>query len=206
MSINLNCCPNFNLGLGSLCSCKDKSETNSPPSSPQPSIPIDRSHFRSVTPTNVLGEPITLVETDQIHFENLLPNHSEYLYLKILKNVTVLFAIGGLMDDLHMVQEDFLGVNICSIVRNSELFGECICPLVTKTLENGTAYQFCFRLNGYERLICCSIYPCSIPGRISSSDCVIRPVVNGFRPSLIDKFVLPLEDSDVKIEKKISIV
>lgn len=206
MTLNLNCCPNFNLGLGNLCSCKGKPETESPPPSPtDPSVPDEgevlrpglpaRARTRGGTLIDVLGEPITLIETEQIHFESLLPNHSEYLYLKILKNRSILFADGGLIDDLHMTLDDLIGIDLCSVVKNPELFGGCICPLITKTLEQGTAYQFCFKVGAHERLICCSIYPCSIPGHISSADCVIRPVINGFRPSLIDKFVLPLDDT-----------
>lgn len=188
MTLNLNCCPNFNLGLGSLCSCKGKPETESPL---PPTTPIGDEASSMYS----LGEPITLIETEQIHFESLLPTHPEYLYLKILKNRVVLCATGGLMDDLQMIDKDFIGVDLCLIGKNTELFGGCICPLVSKTLDQGTAYQFCFKLGSSERLFCCSIYPCSIPGQISSADCVIRPVINGFRPSLIEKFVLPLQET-----------
>ena len=185
MSINFNCCPNLNLGLGSLCSCKEKPRTDSPP--------LDNGPHHNLMDT--MGEPVTLVETEQIQFENIIPGHMEYLYLKIIKDQTVLCVAGGLLDDFRMTSQDFLGISLCSVVKNQELFGGCICPLVRKALENGTAYQFCFKLGKKERLICCSIYPCSIPGSISSVDCVIRPVVSGFRPSLIDKFVLPLDNS-----------
>lgn len=184
MSVNLNCCPNFNLGLESLCSCKKKPETESPSPSPPPA-PGPASTRKD--------EIIVLVENEQIQFENLVPKHLEYLYLKILKNKKILFAFGKLMDNFGMTDEDFNGIDICSISKYSELFGGCICPLISKTLDQGTAYQFCFKLGSSKRLFCCSIYPCYIPEQISSVDCVIRPVISGFKPSLIEKYVLPLE-------------
>lgn len=184
--VNLNCCPNFS--LGTMCTCKGRPATESPPPSlgePPPSTFVEP-----------LGEFITLIEMEQIHFETLLPSHNEYLYLKIKKNKNILCATGGLLDDLKMEKKDFIGVNLCEVKKNPQLFGDFICPLTTKSLETGTAYQFCFKLGSHERTICCSIYPCTIPGQISSIDCVIRPIINGFRPSLIDKFALLGDDEE----------
>lgn len=199
MTLNLNCCPNFNLGLGSLCSCKDKPRTESP----EPINPVPMEPNSGIDATrDLLREPIVLVENEQIHFESMLPNHTEFLYLKILNDKKILAIAGGLIGDLKMDKDDLIDKDVCSVEKNQELFADFICTLVSRSLENGTAYQFCFKIGSSGRILCCSIYPCSIPGFVSSVDCIIRLVIEGFRPSLIDKFILPLDPDETENQKK----
>jgi len=162
MTLNFTCCKDFK--LTSLICCKNGNESPPPSPSPSPSPPPPR-------------KIITLVESDKINFETLLPNHGKYIYLKILANETIVTAAGEFMNDLDMEKEDFIGKNICSIKKNTELFKECICPLFKRSMETGNTYQFCFTLGDNLRMIACNIYPCSIPGYISSADCIIRPVI-----------------------------
>jgi hypothetical protein len=187
MSLNLNCCPN--LKLGSLCSSKPRTE--SPPPEPSQITPVV-----DYSDPHRLGEPIVLVDNDPVFFETLIPNHREYLYLKILNTYCILCAVGGLLVDLKMKRDDLIDVNLRSLKKNQDLFGDFIYSLVSKTFENKTSYQFCFRLGRNQRILCCSIYLCPIPGHISSVDCVIRPIIKGFKHSLIDKYILSLNSEE----------
>lgn len=182
MTLNLTCCRELN--LSSLICCKNEKESPSPSPVPSP-VP-------SLIPSPVpsLGKMITVIESDKIHFNTLLPDHKEYIYLKILANERIIAAEGEFMDDLDMTKGDFLGRTICDVPRNSELFKECICPLFKRSMETGATYQFCFKIEDSPRLITCNIYPCSIPGFISSADCVIRPAIKGVFGEDMDRFVV----------------
>ena len=134
-----------------------------------------------------LGRVITLTVGESISFDSLLPNHNEYIYLKIKSAGEIIAAEGDFMNDLGMTRADFIGYHLNSIEKNRELFGEYIYPLFIRSIENGSVYQFCFRIDDTQRVVCCSLYPCTIPGAISSIDCVIRPAV--FKSDL-DRFIV----------------
>lgn len=174
MSLNLTCCKEFN--LTSLICCKQGGKTTSPTPSPTPSMSFS------------LGKVITIVDSPQVKFENLIPSHKEYLYLKILSNYTVISLSGELLDDLDMTISDILGKTICEIKRNGQLFKECICPLLTQSIKTGDIYQFCFTIDATPRIITCTIYPCPTPEGIHSADCIIRPSEKMIDRDDLDRF------------------
>ena len=169
MTLNLSCCQNVK--FDKLFCCREKTET--PPSTPEP-----------VVNENTIG--ISLVESKHIKFEHLIPDHKDFIYLKILRDGVIISAEGDFITGMGMSREDLIGKKIKNIEKNRELFGDFIYPLFKKSIETRAMYQFCFKIT---RVICCSIYPCVIPGLVSSVDCVIRPA----RVELdIDKFVVEL--------------
>ena len=153
MTLNLSCCQNLNFSKFSFCKNKPKTESSSLP----------------------IGKTITLVESDHIKFDSLLPDHKDYILIKILRNEKIVSAEGDFMNDLGMEKSDFIENTLSSLAKNRELFGDFIFPLFKKINETGLMYQFCFKVDNNPRPMCCSLYPCSTPGLIASVDCVIRP-------------------------------
>ena len=176
MGVNFSFCQNVN--LGGFVLCKNKPEVDTP--SPSPSVE---------TNFEMLGKAITLVESEHVKFNSLLPDHNEFIFLKILEEGRIIAAEGEFMDDIGMIKEDFMGREVCDIDKNRELFHDYICPLFKKSVETGSMYQFCFKVGINPRVICCSIYPSTMPGKISSVDCVIRPALYARD---LDRFVLEL--------------
>jgi len=169
--------------MGKLSCCGKKEEDDEP-------------DFSVTDLEETLGHVITLVDNDRINFDSLFPSHTEYIYMKIVSDEKIVSVSGDLFDDFGLAPEDLLDKNICSIEKNAELFGEFMCPLFRRSIKTGMAFQFCFSLDNEKRLFCCSIYPCPIPGMISSVDCVIRPISRGFKVSDIDRFILPDDENE----------
>lgn len=152
MSIVCNICENFNISKFN-CNCRRSSEPE------------------HICPNEVEFE---LIKTDQTKYSDLIPNGDNYLYLKIIKNETIIALSGETFLEMPIQEEDIVGKKLTELKIYPVFFMDYIRPLFLNSLDKGEAYQFDFRTNITERLLTCSIYPCSMPGSISSSDIVIR--------------------------------
>lgn len=175
MVLDFNCCPNFS--LGSLCICKNKEKS-----------------FETKKISK--DEPIVLVHNDPIYFTDIIPRHNNFLYLKILEDKKILTIAGDLIYELNMKEKDLKNKNICEIEKNTELFGEFICPLVDSSIKEEIEFQFFFQIGKNIRLFCCSVYTCKASGKILSIDCVIRPVTAGLVPTTVKQFELVPQELD----------
>ena len=167
--VNIKCCDTFSISK-IFFSCKKKE--------------ID---------TNELT--FELIESPHKKFDDLILSNQDYLYLKILKNKKIISVEGNYIKKLFMTKEDLLNKKLDSINKCSELFGEYILPLFETSIENGEAYQFDFKTSIENKIMACSLYPCSIPGAIASVDVVIRnspPIKNKLK---LDSFVIERRSS-----------
>ena len=136
-----------------------------------------------------------LIESPHKKFEDLIPSSQDYLYLKILKNKKIISVDGNYIKNLLLTKEDLINKKLDSINKCSELFGEYILPLFETSIKNGEAYQFDFKNNNENRIMACSIYPCSIPGAITSVDVVIRNSPSIKNKLRLESFVIERKSS-----------
>ena len=61
------------------------------------------------------------------------------------------------------------------------------------SIKKGEAYQFLFNTTQDENPLVCSLYPCSIPGSISSVDIVVRQPQDIIEKSRISDFILKIK-------------
>lgn len=113
-------------------------------------------------------------QNDILGFHNLLPESDNYLYIKVDKYEKVISVEGEYLKKFRMKRSDIINNYIYKISKNKIFFLDFIKPLLEVSLEKGEAYQFTFKLNTEEQNLICSIYPCCIPGGVTSADIVIR--------------------------------
>lgn len=184
MSLNLTCCKEFN--LSSLICCKKGQEHEEDPSSSERGLNTfinDRGNLEDNQ--NI----ITIIDITPYRFENLIPDHDHYLFIKILFNEIIISVEGEFINQLNMAREDFIGKKICNVKKNIDLFKDCICPLFHRSIETGNIYEFSFLINDNPQHLTCNIYPCLMSPKISSVDCVIRPSSKGISKNP-DRFVV----------------
>lgn len=153
MSIVCNICENFKISK-LVCNCKNNKEEDEV-------IQSEEIEF-------------SLLTSDKRKFDNLIPNNDNYLFFKINKDETVISAAGEAFLEMPLVEEDILNKKLKYIEIYPIFFQDYIRPLFLNSIEKGEAYQFDFKTNITEKKLICSIYPCSMPGVISSCDVVIR--------------------------------
>jgi len=167
MSFSVNCCENINISKFNCFGRKTKDFSKESDE-----------------------KEIFLVKSKIVRFEKMIPENNPYLYLKIMKSGEIISCVGNFSKELGIKKRKIFGKIIDRIKTPNELFCSFICPLFKRSIETGESYQFCFKFGKKQKLICCSIYPCSIPGSISSVDCVIRPTVVEMDPGEIDQFAI----------------
>ena len=116
----------------------------------------------------------SLISNEEKKYTNLIPNNKEYIFLKILENREIIAVSGDLINQFGLKPKDLLTKKIQEIEKCKELINDYIGELFDSCLEEGEAYEFDFSTNIHSNIFTCSMYPCSIPGRISSVDVVIR--------------------------------
>jgi len=164
MSIVCNICENFNISKLN-CICRKNKEDD------------------HICPNEI---EFDLIKSEKKRYSELIPNEDNYLYLKIIKNETIIALSGETFLELPFEEKDVINKKLSEIKIYPVFFIDYIRPLFLTSMEKGEAYQFDFRTNITERLLTCSIYPCSMPGAISSCDIVIRyshQVLNSLRIS-----------------------
>ena len=132
-------------------------------------------------------EDFKLIKGKHRKYKKLVPNHKEYIFLKVLDTGKIISAIGNLLKTFKLKEKDLVNKNFEEIEECSTLFLDFIEPLFNSCLENETAYQFDFTLK--DKKYSCSLYPCPIPD-IVSVDIVIRPSQNAMVDKDTSKFVL----------------
>lgn len=168
MSIVCNICENFNISKLN-CNCRKNNEPE------------------HICPHEVEFE---LIKSEQKRYSELIPTDDNYLYLKIIKNETVIALSGETFLEMPFEESDILNKKISEIKIYPVFFIDYIKPLFLTSMEKGEAYQFDFRTNITERLLTCSLYPCSMPGAISSCDIVIRYAHQAISRTRISEFAL----------------
>jgi len=153
MSIVCNLCQNFTISKLS-CGCSKQKENDG-----------------EINPSEV---EFTLIETKRISYTELIPNNDNYTYLKILKDEKIVAISGEFLLEMPLKKEEILDKKLYEINIYPVFFIDYIRPLFLNAIDKGEAYQFAFHTNITSRNITCSIYPCSLPGNISSCDVVIR--------------------------------
>jgi hypothetical protein len=171
MNLNFKLCENFSISQIICCRRKKKKKNEE----------------------DILGKSVTLMDLETIMFDSLLPSHNEYLYLKILENGVIISVEGDFMSDIDMEKTDFIGKNISSLEKNTELFRTYITPIFKRVLERNIPYQVCFKLNSQARVFCCTIHPCTVFNSVSSVDCIVRPAVFSVSKDEIDQFAINSE-------------
>jgi|TARA_B100001093_G_C26571196_1_gene903025 hypothetical protein len=152
MSIRFNICYNFHISKLS-CSCREGNN--------EEDIDPDEVEF-------------ILKESEKINFNDLIPSKEIYVYFKILKNEVIIAFTGDNLIEIPLQKEDLLNKKLSEIKIFPELFIDYIRPLFLNAIDRGEAYQFIFQTNITPRDIVCSIYPCSVPGIVTSCDIVLR--------------------------------
>ena len=152
MSIVCNFCYNFNISKLN-CNCKNTENEE------------------DIKPEDV---EFTLKESEKICYNDLLPINEEYMYIKILKNEKIIALIGDPLIEIPLEPEDIINKKLTDVTVFSTLFIDYIRPFFLNAVDRGEAYQFIFQTNITHRNIVCSIYPCSVPGAITSCDIVLR--------------------------------
>ena len=113
-----------------------------------------------------------LIKTKHKKYKQLVPKHTDYIFLKILDTGEIISVVGKLLSFFNLKSKHLLHKFINDIDKCSSLFSEFISPLFDSCLEKNLAYQFDFELKN--KRFSCSLYPCSIPDEITSVDIVIR--------------------------------
>jgi len=152
MSIVCNICENFKISK-LICNCKNNKEEDI--------IQSEEIEF-------------SLLPSDKRKFDDLIPTNDNYLFFKINKDETIISASGEAFLEMPFVEEDILNKKLRYIEIYPIFFQDYIRPLFLNSIKKGEAYQFDFKTNITNKKLICSIYPCSMPGIISSCDIVIR--------------------------------
>jgi hypothetical protein len=119
-------------------------------------------------------EDFELLKTNKKKFNNLVPSHDEYLFIKILNDGRIISIVGGLGKFFSMNSKNFLNKKLSDVKKNHILFNDFIEPLFNACIPEASAYQFDFMTK--DKKFSCSLYPCLMPGELSSVDIVIRPL------------------------------
>ena len=116
---------------------------------------------------------IILIKTNKIYrFDDLLPS-SEYMFLKVLEDNTILFSCGKLSKKLFGLKNRKLSNKNIKDIK-LEIFNDYILNLKHKASIDCGAYQFVFQYKNIIEPYICSIYPCIVYDSCKSFDIVIR--------------------------------
>lgn len=154
MSVVCNICENFKISK-LACICKNNKEED------------------EISPSTEI-EFYLLAGGDKRKFNDLIPSNDNYLFFKINNDETVISISGESFIEMPLNKEDILNKKLKNIEIYHIFFQDYIRPLFLNSIIKGEAYQFDFKTNITSKKMSCCIYPCSIPGMISSCDVVIR--------------------------------
>lgn len=127
---------------------------------------------------------------DQYAFTSMLPESNNYLYLKVDELGKIISIEGDYTTRFGIKRKHFIRTYLEEAPYLTEFFIDFIKPLHDRSINKGEAYQFLFNTSQDENPLVCSLYPCSIPGNISSVDIVIRQPQNVIEKSRINDFIL----------------
>jgi hypothetical protein len=120
----------------------------------------------------------------------MLPESTNYLYLKVDEFGKIISIEGDYMNKFGIKRKNFIGTYLEEAYQLTEFFIDFIKPLQEMSIKKGEAYQFLFNTSQDENPLVCSLYPCSIPGSISSVDIVVRQPQNIIEKNRISDFIL----------------
>jgi hypothetical protein len=179
MSIVCNICENFNISK-LVCSCKNNKENDN-------IIHSDEVEF-------------SLLHSEKRKFDDLIPSNDNYLFFKINKDETIISASGDAFIEMPLTEEEILNIKLKNIKVYTIFFQDYVRPLFLNSIEKGEAYQFQFKTNITDKKLICSIYPCSMPGTISSCDIVIRYNHGTIERGRLSEFAIKPEGGGEKVE------
>lgn len=179
MSIVCNICENFKISK-LICNCKDNREE-------------DYIGSKDIE--------FYLLHSEQIKFNDLIPNNEIYLYFKIIKDETIISFAGESFIEIPLQEDDLLNKKLTDIKIYPVFFQDYIRPLFFNSIEKGEAYQFEFKTNMTERKLSCNLYPCSIPGMVSSCDIVIRYSHRIIEKGKLSQFAIKIDRTNSPGEK-----
>ena len=145
-----------------------------------------------------------LIKTDsrkQYKFTSLIPDSDSYLYIKIDNRDKIVALEGGYVKRYKIKRKRFLNKKLSEIEFCEDFLLNYIKPLHEKSIKDGLAYQFLFTSTCHEKTHVCSIYPCSVPGSVSSTDVVIREPVEVFNSEELESFILQTTRSGELVPK-----
>lgn len=132
-------------------------------------------------------------------FSNILPESNNYLYLKIDKNGKVISIEGDYMKKFKLKRQKIIKKYLEEIDTVPQFFIDFVKPLQEMSIEKGEAYQFLFNSNHDENPLVCSLYPCSIPGHVSSVDVVVRQPQDIIERDRMNNFILKSNGQKIPI-------
>ena len=126
----------------------------------------------------------------QYSFTSMLPKSNNYLYMKVDQNGKIISIEGDYMTKFKIKRKNFIGLYLEETTQLVDFFIDFIKPLHEKSINSGEAYQFLFNTSHDDNPLVCSLYPCSVPGFISSLDVVVRQPQDIVEKSRISDFIL----------------
>lgn len=106
-------------------------------------------------------------------FVRLIPEHEEFMYLKLDKQGKIICGIGNLIKKIFSLNVNKLtNKNITSI--DKQFFKEFLYTIITQENLDFSVYQFGFQFKDNIVPYVCSIYPCKISNIVKSFDITIR--------------------------------
>lgn len=149
MSVTFNCCAEFKIS-DFACYC----------------IRRNRKDKKEIT--------FDLIHSEPKKYDNLIPANEDYIYFKILNNNKIISFEGENFKEMPLKKNDVIGKKIEEIKKYPDFFMDYLLPLFISSVKEKEAYQIYFSTSINSRMLTCNIYPCSIPGIVSSCDVVIR--------------------------------
>ena len=172
MAVVFKCCDNFNISK-MLFSCKGKGKGKGEGKNKNKNK--NKNNKRDSFCEEEDACVFNLVKSEHTTFKDFIPPTSKnYMYLKILSSGKIISMSGDYYKKLLMKPEEIINKKISSLTTGKTLFVDFITPLFEACVKNSEAYQFNFKCSDNGKTMSCSLYPCPIPGSISSVDVVIR--------------------------------
>ena len=138
-------------------------------------------------------------EGKKYSFTSMLPESNHYLYLKVDEFGKIISIEGDYMVKFGIKRKHFIKTYLEEAEYSTEFFVDFVKPLHEMAIKKGEAYQFLFNTNQDENPLVCSLYPCPIPGSISSTDIVVRQPQNIIEKSRIGDFILKTNGEKVPV-------
>ena len=106
-------------------------------------------------------------------FKKLIPDHEEFMYLKIDRQGKIICSVGGLVKKIFLLDcRKINNKNISSF--DIQFFKEFLYTIITQKDLDFSVYQFGFQFKDNMVPYVCSVYPCKISDIVKSFDITIR--------------------------------
>jgi hypothetical protein len=106
-------------------------------------------------------------------FERLIPDHEDFMYIKLDKQGKIICSIGSLIKKIFSL--DIKKLNSKNIATlDIQFFKEFLYTIITQKDLDCSVYQFGFQFKDNIVPYVCSVYPCKISNIVKSFDITIR--------------------------------